>query len=44
VHAEFYAEQKQPILEDDLRKAILRYGSPKSLYVDNGKILAVTSV
>ena len=38
VHAEFYADQKQPILEDGLRKAILRHGSPKSLYCDNGKI------
>jgi transposase InsO family protein len=38
VHGEFYADQKLPILEDGLRKAILRYGAPKSLYVDNGKI------
>jgi len=38
VHAEFYADQKLPILEDGLRKAILRYGAPKSLYVDNGRI------
>ena len=38
VHAEFYSNQKQPILEDGLRKAILRYGAPKSIYVDNGKI------
>jgi transposase InsO family protein len=42
VRAEFYADQKQPILEDGLRKAILRYGSPKSLYVDNGKIFTST--
>jgi transposase InsO family protein len=42
VHAEFYADQKQPILEDGLRKAILRYGAPKSLYVDNGKIFTST--
>jgi transposase InsO family protein len=38
VHAEFYADQKQPILEDGLRKAILRCGAPKNIYVDNGKI------
>ena len=38
VHAEFYADQKLPILENGLRQAILRYGAPKSLYVDNGKI------
>jgi transposase InsO family protein len=38
VHGEFYSDQKLPILEDGLRKAILRYGAPNSLYVDNGKI------
>jgi transposase InsO family protein len=38
VHAEFYPNQKLPILEDSLRKAISRYGSPRNLYVDNGKI------
>jgi transposase InsO family protein len=38
VHGEFYNDQKLPILEDGLRKAILRYGTPNSLYVDNGKI------
>jgi transposase InsO family protein len=38
VHAEFYADQKLPILEDGLRKAILRRGAPRSIYVDNGKI------
>jgi transposase InsO family protein len=42
VHGEFYADQKLPILEDGLRKAILRYGSPRSLYVDNGKIFTST--
>ena len=42
VHAEFYADQKLPILEDGLRKAILRYGAPKSLYVDNGRIFTST--
>jgi transposase InsO family protein len=38
VHAEFYPDQKQPILEAGLRKAILSYGAPRSIYVDNGKI------
>ena len=42
VHAEFYSDQKLPILESGLRKAILRYGVPKSLYVDNGKIFTST--
>jgi transposase InsO family protein len=42
VHGEFYADQKLPILEDGLRKAILRYGAPKSIYVDNGKIFTST--
>jgi transposase InsO family protein len=42
VHGEFYAEQKLPVLESGLRKAILRYGAPKSLYVNNGKIFIST--
>jgi len=42
MHAEFYADQKLPILEDGLRKAILRNGAPKSIYVDNGKIFTST--
>jgi transposase InsO family protein len=42
VHGEFYTDQKLPILEDGLRKAILRYGSPKNIYVDNGKIFTST--
>jgi transposase InsO family protein len=42
VHGEFYADQKLPILENGLRKAILRYGSPKNIYVDNGKIFTST--
>ena len=42
VHAEFYADQKLPILEDGLRRAILRYGAPRSIYVDNGKIFTST--
>jgi len=42
VHAEFYADQKLHILEHGLRKAILRSGAPKSIYVDNGKIFTST--
>ena len=38
VQAEFYANQKLPVLEDAFRKAILRCGTPDSLYLDNGKI------
>jgi hypothetical protein len=38
VQAEFYANQKLPVLEDALRKAIVRCGVPDNLYVDNGKI------
>jgi transposase InsO family protein len=38
VHAAFYANARQPILEDGLRRAIVPHGSPKALYVDNGKI------
>jgi len=42
VHGEFYADQKLPILEDGLRKAILRFGTPKSIYCDNGRIFTST--
>lgn len=42
VHGEFYDNQKQPILEDGLKKAIQKCGSPKALYVDNGKIFVST--
>lgn len=38
VHGEFYDNQRLPILEDCIRKAILKYGKPDSIYVDNGKI------
>jgi putative transposase len=41
-HAEFYDNQKLPILEDALRKAVQKCGSPKALYVDNGKIFVST--
>jgi putative transposase len=38
VHAEFYDNQRLPILEDAFRKAIIKCGTPNNLYVDNGKI------
>jgi transposase InsO family protein len=38
VHGEFYDHQRQPVLEDTFRKAIIRCGAPDNLYVDNGKI------
>jgi transposase InsO family protein len=38
VHAEFYASQRLPILEDAFRKALLKYGRPKDVLVDNGSI------
>jgi len=37
VHAKFYESQRVEIIEDSLREAILRYGKPDSIYVDNGK-------
>ncbi len=37
-HAEFYDNQRLPVLEDTLRKAIIKCGLPDSLYVDRGKI------
>ena len=36
VHAEFYANMEQSIVEDTLHKAIMKYGTPKRLYFDNG--------
>jgi len=36
-HSEFYLNHRAPILEDCLRKAILKFGKPDALYVDNGK-------
>ena len=38
MHAEFYFDAKLPRLEDTLRKAIIKQGAPKRLYIDNGKI------
>ena len=38
MHAEWYDNQRLPILEDCLRKALLKFGKPKDVLVDNGKI------
>jgi transposase InsO family protein len=38
VHAEFYDNQKLPVLEDTFRKAVMKCGAPDAFYVDNGKI------
>jgi len=35
--AKFYDNQRVEILEDSLREAIMRYGKPDKIYVDNGK-------
>jgi transposase InsO family protein len=41
VHAEFYGDQKLPILEDGLRKAVLRHGAPKNFYCDYDELLTI---
>jgi hypothetical protein len=38
MHAEFYSSQRLPILEDCFRKALLKFGKPTDILVDNGKI------
>lgn len=38
VYGQFYFEEKGPRLEDCLKRAILRYGIPQQIYVDNGSI------
>ena len=37
VSAKFYDNQRVEIVEDSLREAIMRYGKPDKIYVDNGK-------
>ena len=37
-HAQFYLEQRLPVLEDCFKKAVLKRGIPDKIYVDNGKI------
>ena len=38
MHAEFYSTQRLPILEDCFRKALLKFGKPTDVLIDNGKI------
>jgi transposase InsO family protein len=38
MHAEFYLNQRLPILEDCFRKALLKFGKPAAILVDNGKV------
>lgn len=38
MHAEFYSNQRLPILEDCFRKALLKFGKPSDILVDNGQI------
>jgi len=38
MHAEFYSNQRLPILEDCFRKALLKFGKPSGILVDNGKV------
>jgi len=35
-HSEFYFNHRVPVLEDCFRKAMLKFGKPDSIYVDNG--------
>lgn len=37
VSAGFYERQDSDMIEDCLRQAVMRYGKPEALYVDNGK-------
>lgn len=36
-HSEFYLNHRVPVLEDCFRKAMLKFGKPDAIYVDNGK-------
>jgi len=36
MHAEFYSSQRLPILVDSFRKALLKFGKPTDVLVDNG--------
>ena len=35
-HSEFYFNHRVPVLEDCFRKAMLKFGKPDAVYVDNG--------
>jgi len=36
-HSQFYDNHRVPVLEDCLRKAIIKFGKPDSIFCDNGK-------
>jgi transposase InsO family protein len=36
-HSEFYFNHRVPVLEDCFRKAMIKFGKPDAVYVDNGK-------
>ena len=36
-HSEFYLNHRVPIIEDCFRKAMLKFGKPDNIYVDNGR-------
>lgn len=37
VATKFYDDQKVDIIEDTLRMAVIRFGKPSAIYVNNGK-------
>lgn len=37
-HAQFYLDQNLTAFQDSLKQALMKRGSPKKLYVDNGKV------
>ncbi len=37
-HGQFYMEEKSYTLEDSLKKAIIKFGKPEQIYVDNGAV------
>ncbi|MEW6523606.1 MAG: DDE-type integrase/transposase/recombinase [Bacillota bacterium] len=37
-HAEIYLAEKLPMLEECLKKALIKHGVPEQIYVDNGAI------
>lgn len=40
IHAQCYWAEKLPMLEDSLKKAIMKYALPEQIYVDNAKIFS----
>lgn len=43
-HAQCYFEEKSYCLEDSLKKAIVKWGVPSQIYVDNGKVYSSTQL